>query len=292
MKPRLTTTLARRLTAAALACACALAVPVGAQAQGGLTAAQTASIQKELQEVLDRSLQGFNRGDFEGYLSDLWPRVTYNGLIVQKSRLLDINKELKQSFPELSMRYRRVRIQPQGADEAAATTVAEFTGKTNNYQGYGLPATYREEGQVRATYQKVNGKWLAHQLNVAWNDSYIDVGREFATMGFSTLPTLVGADQSYNMRLYVGNASTPGVAVVYAYALAPLSAMIEKDGAEEIFKGLKFRPVGTQGVNAELRSPAKPGTYAHILVMNKFWRQGQEEMILGQKIYTRLVRVE
>lgn len=292
MKPQRATTLCKRLTAAALALACLVAAPAGVQAQDGLTEKQAAAIQADLKAVLDRSLEGFNRGDFEAYLSDLWPRVTYNGLIVQKQRLLEINKELKDSFPELGMRYRRVRIQPNGPEEAAATTVAEFTGRTSNYQGYGLPATYREEGQVKATYQKVNGKWLAHQLNVAWNDSYIDVGREFATMGFSTLPTLVGAEQPYNLRLFVGNDTTPGVAVVYAYTLAPLSAMIEKEGAEEIFKALKFRAVGSQGVNTELRAPEKKGTYAHVLVMNKYWRQGKEEMILGQKIYTRLVRIE
>lgn len=254
--------------------------------------AHAQSVEQTLKASLDQGLAAFNAGDFEGYLHDFAPRLNYNGLDVDRARLVDINKDLRDSFKNLSMRYERVRVNPMAGDEATATTVAEFTGSTSNYDNSGLAATYRETGQVTALYKKQGDKWVTGQLDVAWNDSFIDIGQPFGVMGFSTLPPLGGASQPFKFRLYVGEDERPGFGVAYAYATAPLKAVIEKEGAEEIFKQLQFKPVPTDGINVELRAPQQPGTYAHVLVINKFWKAGSNESIVGQKIYTRLMRVE
>lgn len=255
-------------------------------------AAPPATPESALKANLDQSLTAFNAGDFEGYLHDFGPKLVYNGLTVDRARLVEINKELRDSFPNLKMRYVNTRIRPMSDDEATATTVAEFTGSTSNYDNSGLSASYRETGQVTSLYRRAGEKWLTHQLEVAWNDSFIDIGQVFGAMGFSTLPTLVGAHQPYRFRLYVGEDERPGFGVAYAYTVAPLRAVIEKNGAEEVFKKLLFKAVPKAGVSSELHAPEQPGTYAHVLVVNKFWRSGANESIIGQKIYTRLVRVE
>lgn len=283
MKP-LQTLLAAVLVGASFAAPAAVAAPTPQPA--------SSAIESALKQTLDTSLEAFNRGDFEGYLHDFFPRVSYNGLQVERKRLVEINRDLKKAFPDLQMRYQRMRITPMGDRQAAATTVAEFVGKTPNYEGSGLPATYREAGQVTALYRQVDGRWATHQLQVAWNDSYIDIGHPFSLMGFSALPSLVGAGQPYRVRLFAGNDSRPNVGVQYAYTVAPLSDVLEKEGAERIFGALNFQPLPEGGLKGELVAPADSGTYAHVLVVNKVWDRGNEPIILGQKVYTRLVRVE
>jgi hypothetical protein len=254
--------------------------------------AQSSPSDASLQQSLDDSLAAFNRGDFEGYLHDVMPRVSYNELTVERKRMVEINSELAKSFPDLAMSYKKLRINTLSADEATAAMVSEFKGSTGNYEGSGMPATYREEGQMTSLYQRVNGKWMTGEMQVAWDDSYIDIGRDFGTIGFSSLPTLVGSAQPYSLRLYAGTDETPGVGISYAYAIAPLSIVLEKAGAERLFNTMKFKLLSPTGLDTELKAPKEAGTYAHILVINKFMRTGNAETLLGQKIYSRLVRVE
>ncbi|MDB5098791.1 MAG: hypothetical protein JWM80_3212 [Cyanobacteria bacterium RYN_339] len=254
--------------------------------------AQAPTVEQVLKASLDQSLAAFNTGDFEGYLHDFAPQLDYNGLRVDRARLVDINKELRDSFKNLSMKYERIRVNTISPDEAAATTVTEFSGSTTNYDNSGLAATYRETGQVTALYKRAGERWTTGLLDVAWNDSYIDIGQNFGAIGFSTLPTLGGTKQPYRFRLFVGEDERPGFGVAYAYTTAPLKNVIEKAGAEEVFKQLQFKPVPTEGVEAEFHGPDTPGTYAHVLVINKYWKAGNNESIVGQKIYTRLMRVE
>lgn len=283
----------RTILAAAMAIALAGAPAGAALAQGApAPAASPSPVEAALRANLDKSLTAFNRGDFPGYLHDFGQRLAYNGITVDRGRLVEINQELKQSFPNLKMAYKSTRIAPMGDAEASVTTVAEFTGSTNSYDGSGLGATYRETGEVTAFYRRGGDGWRTDSLNVAWNDSFIDIGRAFGVMGFTTLPVLVGVGQPYRIRLYVGEDTVSGVGVSYAYAAVPLATVIAKSGAEEVFRALKFSPFPAQGLDQELRAPAKDGTYAHVLVVNKFWRGGGQESLLGQKIYTRLVRVE
>lgn len=281
----------RLFLAAAMALALA-AVPAGAALAQGAPEAAPGPVEAALRGHLDKSLAAFNRGDFPGYLHDFGMRLAYNGITVDRARLVEINQELKQSFPNLKMAYRSTRIAPMGDAEASVTTVAEFTGSTNSYDGSGLGATYREAGEVTAFYKRNGEGWRTDALQVSWNDSFIDIGRAFGVMGFTTLPTLLGTDQPYRVRIYVGEDTVPGVGVSYAYASVPLATVIAKTGAEEVFRALKFTSFPEGGVDTELRSPATAGTYAHVLVVNKFWRGGGQESLLGQKIYTRLVRVE
>ncbi len=282
----------RRLFAAVLAVLSLACVPAGAALAQGAPAATPGPVEGALRANLETSLTAFNRGDFPGYLHDFGMRLAYNGITVDRTRLVEINQELKQSFPNLKMAYKSTRIAPMGDAEANVTTVAEFTGSTSSYDGSGLGATYREAGEVTAFYKLTGEGWRTDTLQVAWNDSFIDIGRQFGVMGFTTLPVLLGADQPYRMRLYVGENGVPGVGVSYAYAAVPLATVIAKSGAEDVFRALKFVPFPAGGLDAELRSPMKAGTYAHVLVVNKFWRGGGQESLLGQKIYTRLVRVE
>ena len=249
-------------------------------------------VQAALRANLDKSLQAFNRGDFPGYLHDFAQRLSYNGITVDRARLVEINADLKQSFPNLKMAYKASRINPMGDAEASVTTVAEFTGTTKSYDGSGLAASYRESGEVTAFYKRDGAAWRTDALQVNWNDSFIDIGRSFAVMGFTTLPTLVGVGQPYKARLFVGEDTVPGVGVSYAYTAVPLATVVAKSGAEEVFRALKFQPFPEAGLDTELRAPEKAGTYVHVLVVNKFWRGGSQESLLGQKIYTRLVRVE
>lgn len=281
----------RHVLAAAMACAF-LGAPVGAAFAQAAAAPGASPVEQALRGNLDQSLTAFNRGDFPGYLHDFGPRLTYNGITVDRARLVEINQELKQSFPNLKMAYKSTRIAPMGDSEASVTTVAEFTGSTNSYDGSGLAATYRESGEVTAFYKRGGDGWRTDTLNVAWNDSFIDIGRAFGVMGFTTLPVLLGVGQPYRMRLYVGEDTVPGVGISYAYAAVPLATVMAKSGAEEVFRALKFSAFPEKGIDEELRAPAKDGTYAHVLVVNKFWRGGGQESLLGQKIYTRLVRVE
>ncbi|MNT69794.1 hypothetical protein D3C72_2081360 [compost metagenome] len=68
--------------------------------------------------------------------------------------------------------------------------------------------------------------------------------------------------------------------------------MIDKASADAIFSRLQFQPVAPQGLNVEMRAPERPGTYVHVLVMNKTARTRAGERPIGQKVYTRLVRIE
>lgn len=281
-----------RLATALFAAALVLAPGVAQAAPKPATTTAPADATAAISASLEQGLKAFNKGDFEGYLHDFFPRLSYNGIVVDRARLVEINEDLKKSFPDLVMRYRRVRVNPLGADQATATTVAEFTGKTANYEGSGLPATYREEGQVTALYRKAGAKWATHQLQVSWNDSYIDIGRDFGMMGFSNLPTLASTEQPYRLRLHVGRDDRPGVAVQYAYLIAPMEQLIEKQDAEKVFGTMRFAPLPESGLDRALEAPAKAGTYAHILVVNKVVGFGDNQMILGQKVYTRLLRVE
>jgi hypothetical protein len=251
-----------------------------------------ASSEAAIKASLDESLKAFNVGNFEGFLHDYAPSITYNGMTVDRSRLVEINKELRDSFPNLSMRYDLMRVNALDANQATATTVSEFSGETANYDNSGLAASYHESGQIMAMYQHEGDTWTTHQLDVAWNDAYIDIGQVFGLIGFTQLPTINGANQPYRLRLYVGEDERPGVGVAYAYAIAPLKSVIEKAGAESLFGHLDFKPVPAAGIDRELTAPKEPGTYAHLLVVNKFWRAGANESIVGQKIYTRLVKVE
>lgn len=241
---------------------------------------------------LDKSLEAFNKGDFPGYLHDFAQRIHYNGITVDRSRLVEINQELKQSFPNLKMSYKTIRISPMGAREATASTSAEFTGSTKSYDGSSLPATYREAGEITAFYKGQGNDWKTDQLQISWNDSFIDIGESFGAIGFTTLPALVGTEQPYRMRLFTGEDGRMSVAVNYAYAIVPLNTVMAKEGAEEVFRALKFQEMPDGGLDMEKHAPKQAGTYAHVLVVNKFSRLGQNERLHGQKIYTRLVRVE
>lgn len=266
------------------------AVPLSAQAQAPESAPNPA--EASLRATLERGAEAFNRGDFKAYLADFAPRVRYNELTVDKTRLVEVNQDLKQSFPDLKMRFDKIRVRSQSADEAWATTVAEFTGESRNYEGSGFPATYRESGQVSAFYKRQNGEWITDQVQVAWNDSYIEIGRSFGALGFSALPTLNGVTQPYRLRLWVGHDYMSHETVTYAYTLAPLAAVLEKASAEKVFSTLSFAPITTKGLDVELRAPDKAGTYVHVLVLNKVQRTRAGEVPVGQKVYTRLFRVE
>jgi hypothetical protein len=218
--------------------------------------------------------------------------VSYNGIEVPRARLHEINSDLKQSFGNLKMRYRSVAINEMGDLDANVTTVAEFRGSTSNYDATGLPATYVEVGEVTSLYRRTPQGWRSGVMQVAWNDSFIDIGRPFSMLGFTSLPALLGASQAYRFRLHVADDSLEGARVEYAYAVVPLATVISKNGAEEVYKSLRFTPVGREGVDLEVRAPAKPGTYTHVLVLPKLWTRDEQETLLGHKIYTRLVQVE
>jgi hypothetical protein len=273
-----------------LACAAVVLslVPASARAQE----ARRGPVDAALRQNLERSLSAFNRGDFEGYLHDVEATVTYNGIEVPRGRLREINSDLKQSFGNLKMRYKSVAINEMGDLDANVTTVSEFTGSTSNYDATGLPATYVEVGEVTSLYRKTPHGWRSGLLQVAWNDSFIDIGRPFSMLGFSSLPTLLGASQPYRFRLHVADDALEGSRVEYAYAVVPLATVISKNGAEEVYKSLRFTPVPRTGVAQDLRAPAKPGTYTHVLVVPKLWSRAAQETLLGHKIYTRLVQVE
>jgi hypothetical protein len=254
--------------------------------------AHRSPVEAALRQNLERSLGAFNRGDFEGYLHDMEATVTYNGIEVPRDRLREINGDLKQSFGNLKMRYKSVAINEMGDLDANVTTVAEFTGSTANYDATGLPATYKEVGEVTSLYRQTPQGWRSGVLQVAWNDSFIDIGRPFSMLGFTSLPMLLGASQTYRFRLHVADDALEGARVEYAYAVVPLSTVISKNGAEEVYKSLRFTPIARTGVDLELRAPSRPGTYTHVLVVPKLWSRDDQETLLGHKIYTRLVQVE
>lgn len=266
------------------------ASPLAVQAQSAPDAVNPA--EASLRATLERGLTAFNRGDFKGYLADFAPKVSYNELTVDKARLIDVNQDLKQAFPNLKMRFNKVRVRSESPDEAWATTLAEFTGETRNYDGSGFPATYRESGQVSAFYKRQGGEWITDQVQVAWNDSYIEIGQSFGSLGFTALPTLTGVTQPFRLRLWVGHDYMSHEQVTYAYTLAPLAAVLDKSSADAVFSKMTFAQVSTKGLDKEMRAPEKPGTYVHVLVMNKVQRTRAGEVPIGQKIYTRLVRVE
>ncbi|MEB3328689.1 MAG: hypothetical protein VKQ33_05605 [Candidatus Sericytochromatia bacterium] len=260
--------------------------PVGAEeAPRGL-------VEAALRESLEQGLGAFNRGDFEGYLHDMEATVTYNGIAVPRDRLREINGDLKQSFGNLKMRYKSVTINRLGELDANVTTVAEFTGSTANYDATGLPATYVEVGEVTSRYRRTSQGWRSGVLQVAWNDSFIDIGRPFSMLGFTSLPALLGATQPYRFRLHVADDALEGTRVEYAYTVVPLATVISKDGAEEVYKSLRFLPLPRAGVDLQVKAPSQPGTYTHVLVVPKLWRRADQETLLGHKIYTRLVQVE
>jgi hypothetical protein len=185
-----------------------------------------------------------------------------------------------------------VRVQSDSPDEAWATTVSDFTGSTSNYDGSGFPATYHEMGQLTSLYKRAGNAWTTDQVQVAWNDSYIDIGENFGSLGFTALPTLAGAGQPYRFRLWVGHEYMAPTAETYAYAVVPLSTVLDKAGSEKIFGSLKFAAVPHQGLDLEMRAPEKAGTYVHLLVINRTGRTRYGESPIGQKVYTRVVRVE
>ncbi|MEB3198513.1 MAG: hypothetical protein VKP62_15050 [Candidatus Sericytochromatia bacterium] len=265
-----------------------------AEAQSVATPAEVgpSGAEQALRSHLELSLKAFNRGDFDGYLHDLSPQVTYNGIQVERARLVEINRELKRSFGDLRMRYRAVTVSEMGDGEANVTTVAEFTGTTANYDGSGLPATYSEVGEVTAMYRRAADGWRADTLQVAWNDSFIDIGQPFGVMGFTSLPVLLSAKQPYKLRMYFGDDSMSGARTEYAYSLVPLATVISKTGAEDVYRSLRFTLVPKRGLNVNRAAPSAPGTYTHVLVVPKLWRRGGQESLLGHKIYTRLVQVE
>lgn len=269
-----------------------LAASPGWPATEGFVARRLSEAETTLRQHLDRSLTAFNRGDFEGYLHDIAPRVMYNGVEVERARLLEINHELRRSFPNLTMRYRSIAVTEMSETEANVTTVAEFSGSTTDYDGSGLPGTYAEKGQVTAMYRKGAEGWRAKVLQVAWNDSFIDVGQDFGLMGFTSLPVLAGVRQPHWLRLFVGDDRLRGVSTEYAYALVPLATVLSKNGAEDVFRSLRFAPVPQTGVATRRVLPSRPGTYAHVLVVPRVMRVGGEQVVHANKIYTRLMQVE
>lgn len=245
---------------------------------------------------LDASLRAFNAGDFAGFLRDFASRVRYNEFTVPRARLVEINRDLKGTFPDLKMRYDSRRVTAPAPGEVVATTVSTFTGSTPDYEGSGLAARYRESGQVTARYRPVGaGQWRTDTLQVAWNDAFIDIGPAFAMLGFEALPALQPAGRPYRLRLQVGSAdSRPGAGVAYAYMLAPLADLLSKADAEKAYERLQFKPLPPAGLDSRMPTPTPAGTYAHVLVVNKFVSvgPGQPVVPLGQKIYTRVLRVE
>lgn len=259
----------------------------------GLMLAAPASAQdNSLEQSLDASLLAFNRGDLQAYTQDLMPRLSYNELNLERTRVVAIDRALQEAFPQLSLRYRRLRVNPVSADEATASVETEFKGHTPNYNGSGMPASYREEGQATALYQRIDGHWLTNQMQVAWDDSYVDVGQTFGIIGFSALPTLAEPGQPYALRLYAGSDDNPGTAVSYAYAIVPLAMLMSPAGASRLYDHLLFRLLPVTGLDSNFRAPKRAGSYVHVLVMNKFVRLGGSETLLGQKVYARLMRVD
>ena len=266
----------KHLLVTLLAAATLAVAPASVQAQGAPRAEGPNAAEQSLRATLERGLSAFNKGDFQAYLADFAPTVSYNELRVPKRRLIEVNQDLKEGFPNLKMRFNKIRVRSESPNEAWATTLAEFTGSTRNYDGSGFPATYRESGQVSAFYKRQNGEWITDQVQVGW----------------TALPTLTGVAQPYRLRLWVGQDYMSHERVTYAYTLAPLAAVIDKAGADAIFGKLQFQPLTAKGLDVEMRAPEKAGTYVHVLVMNKTERTRSGERPIGQKVYTRLVRVE
>lgn len=265
-----------------------LALPAFAQAPSDAPNAA----EQALRETLERGVAAFNKGDMAGYLSDFAPEVNYNELKIPRDRLVDINVDLKKAFPSLTMRYSKIRVRADSPDEGWATTIAEFSGEARNYENSGYPATYRESGQVSAHYKKVNGEWVTDEVMVAWNDSSIDVGTPFGALGFTALPTLTGVNQPYRLRLVVGHNVFEQTETNYAYTIVPFASVLDQKASEAVFAGLKFQAVPVKGVDVELRAPAKAGTYVHLMVLSKGRHDRMGDALIGQKVYTRLVRVE
>ncbi|HEY9722105.1 MAG TPA: hypothetical protein V6D47_08830 [Oscillatoriaceae cyanobacterium] len=257
-----------------------------------LAAAPASAQDASLEQTLNAGLLAFNKGDLQGYVQDLMPRMSYNEIALERTRVLAIDRALQETFPQLSLNYRRMRVNPVSQDEATASIETEYKGSTPNYNGSGMPAVYREEGQATALYQRVDGKWLTGQMQVAWDDSYVDVGQTFGIIGFSVLPTLAEPGQPYSLRLYAGTDDNPGTAVSYAYAIVPLSMLMAPEGASRLYDHMQFRLLPVTGIDASFKAPKHPGSYVHVLVMNKFEHLGGSETLLGQKVYSRLMRVD
>lgn len=291
--PSRTRVLSWVLATVGLLCLSALTTLDGRPAFGAEpdTAASVTPAKAGLREQLLAGVKAFNRGDFQAYLRDLAPNVGYNNLRVSRERLFELNRDLKRSFPNLRMRMPQLSLEVLDEREVAANLVAEFKGEVKNYEGSGLGATYLERAQTTAIYRKNGTHWQTDELQVDWNESFIEVGAPFGLMGFGNLPVELAVAEPYRARLWADTVSKSGVTVSYAYALVPLSAVMEAAGAEAAFAGLEFRTMPETGVDLALTGPGEVGSFAHLLVVNKTWNAGGQVVPLGQKIYTRLVRV-
>lgn len=245
-----------------------------------------------LAQRLQGGLAAFNRGDFQAYVSDLAPRVRYDGVEVGRDSFVEVNQELRQSFPTLSAKLEALSVKPGGSGEAYATAKVAFDGAATNYEGSGLRATYREVGQITTRYRQSGGQWVGEAMQVGWNDSFIDVGEGFGVLGFTTLPTMVGAGQPYRFRLFAGRAPERGIDVRFAYAVVPLARVLAKDGAAAVAKELRYVGMPANGIDEMRRAPAEKGPHVHLLVANQVLVLGAESALVGQKVYTRFVRVE
>lgn len=276
-----------------------LALPATAWAQGeapsALAPVATRTVGAGLEPLaarLEAGLAAFDRGDFATYVADLAPRLRYDGVELSRDNFIEVNQELKQSFPNLKARLEALTVKGVGSSEALATVKVAFEGSATSYEGSGLRATYREEGQIATRYRQRGQGWVGEEMRVGWNDSFIDVGEGFGVLGFTTLPTLVGAGQPYRFRLFAGRAPERGIEVRYAYAMVPLARVLAKDGAESVAKELRYQLMPNEGVDQRVRAPQAVGPYVHLLVANQMLVVGAESALVGQKVYTRFVRVE
>lgn len=269
--------------------ACAGAFERGEPARPPLSPEAVASAEPLLKQQLEAGMVAFNRGDMATYLADLAPRVRYNGLTVDRARLIEMNVELKQDFPDVSGAYENIRVRGGDAGDLIAFTKAEYRGKTADYQQSGMPATYEETAQLAARYRPQGEGYVAERLTLTFNDATVRVGEAFGVIGPSDLPALAATEQPYTLRLVAGH-DQRGARVGYAYGLLPLEALVEKGKGEEALARLERALVPAEGLTLQGRMPKTPGTYAHYLVLTKLVPGA--ENILGQLVFSRLVRVE
>lgn len=248
-----------------------------------------ASAAPALTAQLEAGMAAFNRGDMAGYVADLAPKVSYNGLTVDRARLLELNKDLKQDFPDVAGRYESIHVRAGDAGDLVAHSKAVYHGSTQDYYGSGLPATYDETAQLAARYRPAKAGYVSGRMTLVFNDAVVKAGEPFGYIGPSELPVFASARQPYALRLVTGH-DQRGARVAFAYGLLPLEAMVVKGKGEEAVGKLRDMPVPSEGLSLPLRMPETAGTYVHFLRLTKLVPGA--ETILGQVVYTRLVRVE
>jgi hypothetical protein len=251
-------------------------------------------LQQTFQKKLSQELASYNKGNFKQSYKLFTEKFRYNGMMTARDTLIQINQETKDSFKNMVMRFKsEPRVTPIDGGKKALVSVEElFTGTTKDYNGTGLSATYREEGLLNRLFVLHKNGWECPEAQLEWNDSSIDVGENFGMMGFSSLSPQMIASQPYNFRLWVSDQDDFMVKTEYTYAVLPMQVMLDTSLSNKAFAELKFTEIASKGVSTTLTAPEKPGFYVHLLIANRYRLGGQGGDLLGQKIYTRLFRVE